>query len=258
MHLSIMLSVLAVATGVLVTGPCPVLPPSHKLPNISITYRVIGKASYSKFNSYLFGKRVQESCEVTLFGTAWISMSERHSKIDCPMVHGSLTNISASKLSNRFMAKLHLKNKGINGTIYNSEVSEVLQVYLLGNVGIIVTSCQDLPSPNWHDVGLLVGLIGSTSQKKGLGVKQIILKYFGRTMVDQLMWEVGLLTGNETMFCRVPHNCISILTSTRQKAVSRGIYKYVLIIALSFILLGIYKTLKAIICRYNTVNPVLS
>lgn len=259
MNSPIIVFLFAVATGVLIEGPCPVLPPSHRL-NLTVrTFRVVGKASYSNyFDSYLFGKRVEESCEFTLYDSSWISMSERHITDDCPIVHGYLTNLSASIYPNDFKAQLYLKNKGINGKVPNSEVCEVLQIYLLGNRGVVVTSCQVLPRfPTHHDVGLLVGLLESSSKKYVSEVKDLMPKYFGESLIKMLKWEEGLLVGNETIFCRASSNCIPILTSIRQEPFGRGYYKYFILLPISFSLIGIYKILKFLTRKENKVNPVL-
>lgn len=247
----------------LLPGPCPIRQASDNLTEeMQMLFKVIGKVPLSvHFNSYLFGKRMQESCASINFfpSISLIQAVERNHRVTCPIIRGSFERQD----SNNFLFHTYHYNISMSpaprpvGLIVNETVS----FWIIGH-GAFLSTCREISDLDLHDEALLVlmmdnyykpKIISSLNLTKFISELQSeITKYFAKELVDRIQWD----NERKRSFCVFNNQCMKTITSTRND-IPRRYYLVVVVIFVLFIIGLIFSIYYPIFtCPDKRVHPI--
>lgn len=253
------ISCIQVLSAAIFPGPCPISPPSDTITDHDFT--VIGKVPFSKYvNSYLFGNRVKESCEIK-FRPDNTFVYHEDSRQFCPVIEGSFDRFNGKNGSYLLMA-IQSHGRGCLLQIKSGiVVSEIISIFLHGK-GAFLWSCQELLEIESHDQGLLV-LMDSNYQNRYENfseslteMKSAIKGYFEKAFIDQVYWEK--INDLKSAFCKSTSVCMPPISTIRNDVPAKTYY-VVIVVAILFLCILVlfsYINLPPFICTDNRVYPL--
>lgn len=244
------------SSGILLPGSCPKLrKPTDDIRNMSMSFIVVGKVPYSEhFHSYLFGRRIYETCSlIILYPKLGYSDKRDGLREKCPVVQASLNTLLEE--NNQVEANFSLTS--FQTGKFGPVVTEFLHFDIYERE-LYLWSCQEF-SENYHDIGLLVLLeIGQELDEALIKVKNRIVRYFHNSVVNAITWErerEESETGNG-IFCRKPTTCIPAIYSVHQNRDTAWIPVVVLILVFIVRLFACHCQHRSITCPRNRVDDL--